>query len=644
MAFWNRISDARLEELIRASDKGEEWAQDEYGRIFDEYDMDPDFIRRVCKARVKIYKADAERGDKNAILRYAHALAKLGRKKEAFDWYISLTSKGDTDAMLALSEQYNEYGSFGHNPDEEMRWLHLSADRGNAEAQCKMGLECMCVGNRHEGLLWYEKSAKQGFPHGQIGYADCLRDQLSALFEYSHGMEEIIPGRYDYIRRIYGDLPKSECKSVMRELFWKTEDLYLKGMSNCTSESYLSSAFTGLTMLYLYPNGVCEPMYYLAAYYQYEGYRVLDNKADYDFCLKIIRDNNLRVTDRDLKEWGEIGVFDWAEKKGIDLSPKETTEGTPVREAPKGSGNATGSTAGSTGRNSTAVNSGRGGEKRSDLTEESMVSYLLTRFNSEYGINLNSEPMAMQRIRKAVSENIGRVRRGETVQINLPYITANFSGPLHMDIYVSPKDFSAQSPKAEAVGADIKTEHFITPQQARNGCSTDVAVKECGKHYTVTIPAGISDGEVLRLSGAGKADPVTGKKGNVFVKIRIKNEPQAARQTVSHSRCTLRLTLENSEHIVGFADGTLYSFVIDTEAVMLVAESRDVTVMREIAPGKHAVRVDVYNSKGDVGKKSPICSSRKKDFVAEAGKTVDISVARGGMFADPKVKITYGNK
>lgn len=187
MALKADIDDTKLEALIKASDNGEEWAQREYGRIFDEYDMDPDFIERVCRTRVNIYKVPAQRGEKNAILRYAHALAYLGYKKEAYDWYFVLINKDDTDAMLALSEQYNEYGSFGHNPEEEMRWLKLAGHGGNAEAQNKLGRECLCVSDKYNALLWYELSARQNNPEGKIGYAGCLQEQLQTLNEYSRG-------------------------------------------------------------------------------------------------------------------------------------------------------------------------------------------------------------------------------------------------------------------------------------------------------------------------------------------------------------------------------------------------------------------------------------------------------------------------
>lgn len=317
------IDDRKLEALIKASDSGEQWAQEEYGRIFDENADDPNFIDRVCIARVNIYKDAAQKGDKNAILRLAHALAHLGYEKDAYNWYMSLINKGDTDAMLALSNQYNEYGCFGHNPDEEMKWLKLAANKGNAEAQCNMGRECLCESDWNNALLWYELAAKQNYPDGKIGYAKCLSNQLDAFYEYANGFKEVAPGRYDYIKKKYSNPSEQQCRFIMRDLYWKIEELFLDGLRGSNSKTYLSDAFSGLSFLYLYPKGVCEPAPYLAAFYRFEEDRVLDNKFAYDACLDIIKKNNLKVTAEDLKLWDKTDLFDWAKMRGLDILPRE---------------------------------------------------------------------------------------------------------------------------------------------------------------------------------------------------------------------------------------------------------------------------------------------------------------------------------
>ena len=70
---------------------------------------------------------------------------------------------------------------------------------------------------------------------------------------------------------------------------------------------------------------------------------------------------------------------------------------------------------------------------------------------------------------------------------------------------------------------DIRAELNITAKEAKNGCQKTVVITDY-KKLSVTVPPGIKDGNVLRLKGAGKEDPATGKKGTVFVHIMLKND------------------------------------------------------------------------------------------------------------------------
>ena len=104
------------------------------------------------------------------------------------------------------------------------------------------------------------------------------------------------------------------------EAFTSKIDDYLKQMRPFEEVvNLLHDAFSGLSGLYLYPQGVCNPMPYLAAFYYFEKFRVLENQFAYDKCVEIIKENNLKVTKSDLQEWARIGVFEWAKKRQIDL-------------------------------------------------------------------------------------------------------------------------------------------------------------------------------------------------------------------------------------------------------------------------------------------------------------------------------------
>ncbi|MHA1251078.1 MAG: Hsp70 family protein, partial [Candidatus Helarchaeota archaeon] len=61
-----------------------------------------------------------------------------------------------------------------------------------------------------------------------------------------------------------------------------------------------------------------------------------------------------------------------------------------------------------------------------------IVDYIVSEFQREQGIDLRKDPMAMQRIREAAEK--AKIELSNTLQteINLPYITADSSGPKHL--------------------------------------------------------------------------------------------------------------------------------------------------------------------------------------------------------------------
>ncbi|VVB72640.1 Chaperone protein DnaK [uncultured archaeon] len=66
--------------------------------------------------------------------------------------------------------------------------------------------------------------------------------------------------------------------------------------------------------------------------------------------------------------------------------------------------------------------------------DERLMSYVLEKFKSESGIDLRGDSMAMQRLREAVE--VAKIELSSVLQtnINLPYITADASGPKHLSM------------------------------------------------------------------------------------------------------------------------------------------------------------------------------------------------------------------
>jgi hypothetical protein len=69
-----------------------------------------------------------------------------------------------------------------------------------------------------------------------------------------------------------------------------------------------------------------------------------------------------------------------------------------------------------------------------------VVELLISRFNQAHQIDLAAEPLAMQRVIEA-SEHAARelTTKGKTV-VNLPFITAGPSGPLHLEMKLKKAD------------------------------------------------------------------------------------------------------------------------------------------------------------------------------------------------------------
>ncbi|MGB5589075.1 MAG: molecular chaperone DnaK, partial [Gammaproteobacteria bacterium] len=63
-----------------------------------------------------------------------------------------------------------------------------------------------------------------------------------------------------------------------------------------------------------------------------------------------------------------------------------------------------------------------------------IIDYLATEFEKESGINIRKDPLAMQRLKEAAEKGKIELSSSQQTDINLPYITADASGPKHLNI------------------------------------------------------------------------------------------------------------------------------------------------------------------------------------------------------------------
>lgn len=74
-----------------------------------------------------------------------------------------------------------------------------------------------------------------------------------------------------------------------------------------------------------------------------------------------------------------------------------------------------------------------------------LIEYLAEEFKKEYGINLLNDSMALQRIREAAEKAKIELSSTSQTEVNLPYITADSSGPKHLVITISRAKFEQLS-------------------------------------------------------------------------------------------------------------------------------------------------------------------------------------------------------
>ena len=76
-----------------------------------------------------------------------------------------------------------------------------------------------------------------------------------------------------------------------------------------------------------------------------------------------------------------------------------------------------------------------------DDFDQRIIDYLVAEFKKSDGVDLSGDKMAMQRLKEAAEKSKIELSTTTTSNINLPFITADASGPKHMDITLTKAKF-----------------------------------------------------------------------------------------------------------------------------------------------------------------------------------------------------------
>lgn len=162
-----------------------------------------------------------------------------------------------------------------------------------------------------------------------------------------------------------------------------------------------------------------------------------------------------------------------------------------------------------------------------DDFDDRIIDYLANEFKKQYGIDLREDPAAHQRLREAAEK--AKIELSSSLQagINLPYITADCSGPKHLDTTLSRAKFNELTadlvertvqPVKQAL-ADAK----MTPKDIDNvilvgGSTRTPAVREKVKGLMAKEPdKSVHPDEAVALGAAIQAGILAGEVKDVLL-------------------------------------------------------------------------------------------------------------------------------
>ncbi len=76
-----------------------------------------------------------------------------------------------------------------------------------------------------------------------------------------------------------------------------------------------------------------------------------------------------------------------------------------------------------------------------DDWDQRVIDWMADKFKQENGIDLRTDPMALQRLKEAAENAKKELSAGQQTQINLPFITADATGPKHLDYTLTRAEF-----------------------------------------------------------------------------------------------------------------------------------------------------------------------------------------------------------
>lgn len=162
-----------------------------------------------------------------------------------------------------------------------------------------------------------------------------------------------------------------------------------------------------------------------------------------------------------------------------------------------------------------------------DDFDEALMNFIADSFAKENGVDLRKDKMAHQRLKEAAEKAKKELSSSQTTNINLPFITVNADGPLHLNMDITRAKFDQLTshlvektiePMRKAMSDAGVTNNDLAKVILVGGSTRIPAVQEAVKRITGKEPfKGINPDECVAVGAAVQAGVLTGEVKDVLL-------------------------------------------------------------------------------------------------------------------------------
>ena len=162
-----------------------------------------------------------------------------------------------------------------------------------------------------------------------------------------------------------------------------------------------------------------------------------------------------------------------------------------------------------------------------DDFDEAVMNYIADTFQNEHGVDLRTDKMALQRLKEAAEKAKKELSSSNTTNVNLPFITVNADGPLHLDMNITRAKFDQLTanlvqrtiePMNKALADAGVTINDIEKVILVGGSTRIPAVQEAVKNVTGKEPfKGVNPDECVAVGAAIQAGVLTGEVNDILL-------------------------------------------------------------------------------------------------------------------------------